>query len=206
MDDKVKAVLEAYHERMREEEALRHESDAMRRASDWLDKALLAVGPDTGQLINILARSLNAPTILELGTSYGYSGIWLAEAARASGGRVITMELQDYKSAHAREMAIKAGLGDHIDFKVGDAVQMIAELPAGVDFVLVDLWKDLYVPCLEAFYPKLNPGAIIVADNMIRPGNEEVKRYGKVVRAQPGITSVLLPVGSGIEVSRLEPS
>lgn len=206
MDDKVKAVLEAYHERMREEEALRHESDAMRRASDWLDKALLAVGPDTGQLINILARSLNAPTILELGTSYGYSGIWLAEAARASGGRVITMELQDYKSAHAREMAIKAGLGDHIDFKVGDAVQMIAELPAGVDFVLVDLWKDLYVPCLEAFYPKLNPGAIIVADNMIRPGNEEVKRYGKAVRAQPGITSVLLPVGSGIEVSRLEPS
>ena len=179
---------------------------ATRRASDWLDKALPAVGPDTGQLINILARSLNAPTILELGTSYGYSGIWLAEAARASGGRVITMELQDYKSAHAREMAIKAGLGDHIDFKVGDAVQMIAELPAGVDFVLVDLWKDLYVPCLEAFYPKLNPGAIIVADNMIRPGNEEVKRYGKVVRAQPGITSVLLPVGSGIEVSRLEPS
>ena len=206
MDDKVKAVLEAYHERMREEETLRHEGHATRRAPDWLDKALLAVGPDTGQLINVLARSLKAPTILELGTSYGYSGIWLAEAARASGGRVITMELQDYKSAYAREMAIKAGLADHIDFKVGDAVQMIAELPVGVDFVLVDLWKDLYVPCLEAFYPKLNPGAIIVADNMIRPGNEEVKRYGKAVRAQPGITSVLLPVGSGIEVSRLEPS
>jgi predicted O-methyltransferase YrrM len=205
MDDKVKAVLGAYHKRMREEEALRHEDHATRRVSDWLDKALLAVGPDTGQLINILARSLKAPTILELGTSYGYSGIWLAEAARASGGRVITMELQDYKSAYAREMAIRAGLADHIDFKVGDAVQMIAELPVGVDFVLVDLWKDLYVPCLEAFYPKLNPGAIIVADNMIRPGNEEVKRYGKAVRAQPGITSVLLPVGSGIEVSRLEP-
>jgi len=206
MDDKVKAVLEAYHERMREEETLRHEGHATRRAPDWPDKALLAVGPDTGQLINVLARSLKAPTILELGTSYGYSGIWLAEAARASGGRVITMELQDYKSAYAREMAIKAGLADHIDFKVGDAVQMIAELPVSVDFVLVDLWKDLYVPCLEAFYPKLNPGAIIVADNMIRPGNEEVKRYGKAVRAQPGITSVLLPVGSGIEVSRLEPS
>jgi predicted O-methyltransferase YrrM len=204
MDHKVKAVLEAYHARMREEDKARHEAHATPRVSDWRDKALLAVGPDTGQLINILARSFKAPTILELGTSYGYSGIWLAEAARATGGRVITMELQDYKSAYAREMAIKAGLGDYIDFKVGDAVRMIAELPIGVDFVLVDLWKDLYVPCLEAFYPKLNPGAIIVADNMIRPGNEEVKRYGKAVRAQPGITSVLLPVGSGIEVSRLE--
>ena len=103
-------------------------------------------------------------------------------------------------------MAIKAGLADHVDFKVGDAVQMIAELPAGIDFVLVDLWKDLYVPCLEAFYPKLNPGAIIVADNMLRPGNEEVKRYGRAVRARPGITSVLLPVGSGIEISRFEPN
>jgi predicted O-methyltransferase YrrM len=102
-------------------------------------------------------------------------------------------------------MAIKAGLAESIDFKVGDAVQMIDDLPFGLDFVLVDLWKDLYVPCLEAFYPKLNPGAIIVADNMLRPGGEDVKRYGKAIRAKPGITSVLLPVGTGIEISRFEP-
>ena len=163
------------------------------------------MGPETGRLINILARSLKAPTILELGTSYGYSGVWLAEAARATGGRLITMELQDYKSNRAREMASQAGLADHVDFKVGDAVQMIAELPAGIDFVLVDLWKDLYVPCLEAFYPKLNPGAIIVADNMLRPANDEVKQYARAVRALPGITSILLPVGSGIEISRFTP-
>src|SRR4029077_21182189 len=127
-------------------------------------------------------------------------------AARATGGRLITMELADFKSAHARELAIMAGCAGHIDVEVGDALQMIAELPTGIDFVLVDLWKDLYVPCLEAFYPKLNPGAIIVADNMLRPGNEEVKRYGRAVRARPGITSVLLPVGSGIEIRRVEPN
>jgi predicted O-methyltransferase YrrM len=102
-------------------------------------------------------------------------------------------------------MATKAGLAGNIDFKVGDAVQMISELTVGVDFVLVDLWKDLYVPCLEAFYPKLNPGAIIIADNMIRPGNEDVQAYGRAIRAKAGITSVLLPVGMGIEVSRLDP-
>ena len=205
MGDKVKAVLAAYHARMHDDKKARQQPHAA-RAGDWRDKALLAVGPDTGQLINTLARSLDAPTILELGTSYGYSGIWLAEAARATGGRLITMELADFKSAHARELASMAGLAGHIDFKVGDALQMIAELPMGIDFVLVDLWKDLYVPCLEAFYPKLNPGAIIVADNMLRPGNEEVKRYGRAVRARPGITSVLLPVGSGIEISRFEPN
>src|SRR5882672_9870263 len=127
MDDKVKAVLKAYHARIRDEEKARHEPNAT-RAGDWRDKVLLAVGPDTGRLINILARSLKSPTILELGTSYGYSGIWLAEAARASGGRLITMELHDYKSVYASDMASKAGLGAHIEFKVGDALEMIGEL------------------------------------------------------------------------------
>jgi predicted O-methyltransferase YrrM len=202
MDDKATAVLELYHQRMRDE-GERMRSGRM-GTGDWRDQVLLAVGPDAGRLINILAKSLKAPNILELGTSYGYSGIWLADAARETGGRLTTMELQDYKSAYAKEMSSKAGLADHVDFKVGDAVEMIGQLPHGIDFVLVDLWKDLYVPCLEAFYPKLNPGAIIVADNMIRPGGDEVKRYGEAVRAKPKIDSVLLPVGSGLEVSRFD--
>ncbi|QAY95540.1 methyltransferase [Methylovirgula ligni] len=199
MDEKITAVLDAYHELIREERGQPREI-----LPGGQDRRLRAVGPDTGQLINILAKSLKAPTILELGTSFGYSGIWLAEAARTSGGRLITMELHDYKSVFARDMAVKAGLADYIDFRVGDAVQMIGELQIGVDFVLVDLWKDLYVPCLDAFYPKLNPGAILVADNMLGL-DPNVKVYGKAVRAKPGIASVLLPVGSGIEVSRFEP-
>lgn len=206
MDARVSAVLDVYHERMREEERSLHEPRPPGEPDDWLDRYLLPVGPDTGRLINILARSLSAPKILEIGTSYGYSGIWLADAARASGGRLTTMELRDYKSAYAREMATRAGLADHVDFKVGDAVEMIARLPFRLDFVLLDLWKDLYVPCLEAFYPRLNPRAIVVADNMLRPGGDAVRRYGEAVRAKPGMTSVLLPVGSGIEVSRFEPA
>jgi predicted O-methyltransferase YrrM len=204
MDAKVTEVLDTYHALIREQEEQRDQTPAADRHSER-DHRLLAVGPQTGRLMNILVRSLKAPKVLELGTSYGYSGIWLAEAARASGGQVVTMELQDYKSAYARDMAEKAGLASYIDFRVGDAVQMISELPFGLDFVLVDLWKDLYVPCLEVFYPKLNPGAVIVADNMLHPGGDEVKRYGKAVRAKPGMTSVLLPVGSGLEVSRFEP-
>jgi predicted O-methyltransferase YrrM len=204
MDERVTAVLAAYHERMREEHEGRREGAPLGGADDWRDRTLLAVGPDTGQLINILARSLKAPNILELGTSYGYSGIWLAEAARATGGRLTTIELQDYKSAYAREMTIKAGLADSVDFEIGDALKMIAKLPFKLDFVLVDLWKDLYAPCLDAFYPKLNPGAIIVADNMIFPGGENLVRYAKAVRTKPNMTSVLVPVGSGLEISRFE--
>ncbi len=204
MDDKVTAVLALYDERMRQEAAQMRQGGAPGGAVDWRDRVLLAVGPETGQLINILAKSLKTPNILEIGTSYGYSGIWLGEAARATGGRLTTLELQDYKSAHAREMSVKAGLADHVDFKVGDALEAIAALPAGIDFVLLDLWKDLYTPCLEAFYPKLNPGAIIVADNMIRPGGDDIARYARAVRAMPDIDSILVPVGSGLEISRFK--
>jgi len=203
MDEKISAVLDRYHARMREERAgPRTEAPGGRDGGQ--DQRMRAIGPETGQILNILARSLEKPTILELGTSFGYSGIWLADAARASGGRLITMELHEYKSAYAKKMAEQAGLAGWIDFRIGDAVQMIRELSGKVDFVFVDLWKDLYVPCLEAFYPYLNEGAIVVADNMIRPGTEDVKRYGRAIRALPGMSSVLLPVGTGIEVSRFE--
>lgn len=197
MDAKVQAVLDAYHERIQAEHDARpgHEPPG---------GAMLAVGPETGRLINILARSLERPTILEIGTSYGYSGVWLAEAARASRGRLVTMEIEPHKSAYAREMSEKAGLADVVDFRLGDAVKMIQAMPGGIDFVLLDLWKDLYVPCLEAFYPKLNPGAIIVADNMIYPGGENIARYARAVRSKPHMTSILVPVGSGLEISRYE--
>lgn len=204
MDEKISAVLELYNQRMRDEQAMRRGGGGPGSPGLGIDQFLLAVGPETGQLINILAKSLKAPHILEIGTSYGYSGIWLAEAARAAGGRLTTLELQDYKSAYAREMSAKAGLAEHVDFKVGDALEAIAAMPAEIDFVLLDLWKDMYTPCLEAFYPKLNPGAIIVADNMTRPGGEGIARYAKAIRAMPDMDSVLLPVGSGIEVSRFK--
>ncbi|MCJ2141118.1 O-methyltransferase [Methylobacterium sp. E-066] len=199
MDETIAAVLNSYHERIQQERTQPREAPGGRDGGQ--DQRMRAVGPQTGQLLNILARSLDALTILELGTSFGYSGIWLAEAARASGGRLITMEVHAYKSAFARDMAQRAGLADRIDFQVGDAVEMIRALPDGIDFVLVDLWKDLYVPCLEVFYPKLNPGAIIVADN-IRTDRSDVTDYVRAVRAKPDMTSVMLPVGQGIEISR----
>ncbi|MBO9468898.1 DUF1442 domain-containing protein [Endozoicomonas sp. G2_2] len=203
MGERIEDVLAHYDELLREERAHRDDPAVQRDRHTDRDRRLLAVGPHTGRLINVLARSLDAPHILELGTSYGYSTIWLGEAARAAGGRVTTMEMQDYKSRYARDMAARAGLDSHIDFQVGDAVEMIDELTDPIDFVLLDLWKDLYMPCLKAFYPKLAPGAIVVADNMLRPGGENVQRYGQAVRAKAGIDSVLLPVGSGLEVSRL---
>ena len=193
MEQQVRAVRAEYHDRMRRNEPLIPGGRA---------ESFLAVGTDTGELLHILVRSLNAPTILELGTSLGYSGIWLADAARSTGGRVISMEIDEHKSEIATHMASKAGLAEHIDFRVGDALRLLSEVSDKIDFVLLDLWKELYVPCLNAFYPKLRDGAIIVTDNMLSPGGKDVAAYGRAVRSKAAITSVLLPVGSGLEVSR----
>lgn len=200
MDPRVTTVLRDYQARIDAERQSRGAAAEVDR-----NMRMLAIGPETGRLMNILVRSLDAPNILEIGTSFGHSTIWLAEAAKARGGRVVTMEEQAHKSTHATEMAERAGLAGHVDFRVGDALEMIPALSGPVDFVFLDLWKDLYAPCLHAFYPKLAPGAIIVADNMIRPGGLGIAAYVEALRRMPDITTVLLPVGSGIEVSRFTP-
>lgn len=204
LDQRTLDVLAAYHGRM-DEERRSPRTEAPGGRDGGLDQRMRAISPDTGRFLNTLARSLDAPTILEVGTSFGYSGIWLGEAARATGGKAITLELHAYKSAYAQEKAQEAGLADHIDFRVGDALQLIASLEDKVDFVFIDLWKDLYLPCLEAVYPKLNYGAVLVADNMLRPGGEDLLRYQRELRKKQGMTSILVPVGSGLEISRYEP-
>lgn len=205
MDPAVAAVIAEYEVRAAAEEKLMEEMSArelIRRA----DEMLLPVGPATGSLLNTLVRQMNAQSLLEVGTSYGYSTIWLAEAARHTGGQLTTLELRPEKAAHARSQLARAGLASHVQLKVGDALESLGELAGPWDLVLIDLWKDLYIPVFDRVYPKLAPGAVVVADNMIRPeGVRHLARaYRDHVRAARDMTSVLLPVGSGIEVSRFK--
>jgi predicted O-methyltransferase YrrM len=201
MDAKVEAVLAEYAARARQEEERLASGVNMR---DIIDELLISVGPIVGSLMHSLIAGTGAKSILELGTSYGGSTIWLADAARASGGRVVSLDIAAHKQDYARRMLERAGLDAYVDLRTGDAVDSIGRLTGPFDFVLVDLWKDLYIPCLDAFYPKLAPGALIVADNMTSPPDsyEAVKAYRDAVRAKPHIESILIPAGNGIEVSR----
>jgi predicted O-methyltransferase YrrM len=203
MDDAAKAVLAEYDKRAAAEHALQSEM-SMERWLDRREEFLISVGPAAGELLNMLVKAAKSQTILELGTSYGYSTVWLAEAARATGGKVISMDVSPKKQDHARSMLSKASLAAHVEFRPGDARGTIASLEGPFDFVLLDVWKDLYIPCFELLYPKLSAGAFVAADNMILPENyrEMALTYRKHVRAKPDIDSVLLPVGQGIELSR----
>jgi predicted O-methyltransferase YrrM len=203
LDPQVRTVLDAYHAR-EEREAEIANSLNEQEFDARLDEFLLAIGADAGLLLHTLIRGARARRILELGSSYGYSTVWLADAARATGGMVYSLELAADKQAYARAMLARAGLSAHVELVPGDALETLASLPGPFDFVLIDLWKRLYVPCLDLVYPKLAPGALIAADNMTAPAVAvpRAREYQAHVRTLPELDSVLLPVGSGIELSR----
>jgi predicted O-methyltransferase YrrM len=200
-DPKVQTVFETYRARqIADEQRMRELGPAgfARR-----DEFLLPVGEEVGRLLHALILARRPARILELGTSYGYSTLFMADAARQVGARMVTMELADYKQAHAREQLTQAGLADVVDFRLGDAVAMTRDDPGTFDFALLDIWKELYLPCFEALYPKLAEEGVICADNMIEPAmaRPEVRQYREAVRAMPDLQTALLPIGQGIEIS-----
>jgi len=203
-DNKIQTVLESYHKRITAENKLM-QSLPIEEGMKMRDDFLLPVGEEVGQFLNTLIKGGQSKTILEVGTSYGYSTVWLAEAAKKTGGKVITLEIDPKKSAYAKEQLQEAGIGDFVDFRVGDALDLIDASDDTFDFVLIDIWKEFYVPCFHKVIPKLNGEAFVVADNIIFPPQheKEAAAYRESVQKSNLFDSILLPIGSGLEVSKL---
>lgn len=140
MDKAVETVLAEYDQRGAQEFKLRdHMSE-----NEWMshrDDFLVSIGRNTGQIFNILIKGPKARNILKIGTSYRHSTVWLAAAAGATGGKVVRIDEKANKQKYAREMIARAGLAAQVEFRLGDAHEMIATLPRPSDFVPVDLWK-----------------------------------------------------------------
>jgi predicted O-methyltransferase YrrM len=204
LDPSIEAVLADYDARAESESALMQGSSA-EEFQARKDELLLHIGRDSAQLLSILIKAQGARTIVEVGASYGYSTVWFAEAARATGGRLISFELQASKVDYARVQLERAGLSDVVEFRIGDAVDGLRQLEGPVDFALIDLWKDLYIPCFDLLLPRLAQGGFVVADNMLLPAAQRrhAQRYQQHVRTTGRFDSVLLPVGGGLEISRL---
>ncbi|MEI9851762.1 MAG: class I SAM-dependent methyltransferase [Sphingomonas sp.] len=182
-----------------------------RRFAEWpgselvarRDEFVLPVGPETGGFLHSLILAKRPARVLELGTSYGYSTLFLADALKRTGGKLVSVDMFDYKQAHAAALIERAGLSDQVEFRLGDALELVQADPGPWDLVLLDIWKDLYVPCLHALHPRLADEGIIAADNMIEPPvvRENAREYRAAVAAYPDLRSALLPIGSGIELS-----
>ncbi|MDT5206875.1 MAG: hypothetical protein QOD34_3511 [Mycobacterium sp.] len=134
--------------------------------ADAMSEFYIPVTPESGQLLYALVRATRPATVVEFGTSFGISALHLASAVRDNGtGRVVTTEISTTKIAAAKQTFADTGLDDLITVLEGDALATLADLDEPVDFVLLDGWKELYLPVIKLLEPKLSPGALVVADN-----------------------------------------
>ncbi len=182
-------------------EAVRRELEAKKlRADQGEGVPLWSVPREEGRWLSLLVHATSARRILEVGASAGYSGTWLAEAARDTGGRVVTLERDPVKVEMARATYREAGLEPWITLVPGDARMTLASLEGPWDLVFLDAWKDDYALYLEEVWPKLRPGGLLLADNALSHA-QELAEYLGAVRTRPDAESLLLPEGNGLEVT-----
>ena len=159
----------------------------------------LAVGPGSGRLLFALVAPNPGCEVLEIGGSRGYSTIWLAAAARILGGRVVSLEQHETKVEQWRRNIAGAGLEEWAELVVGDAKETLPALEDGFDVVFLDAWKNDYEHFFGLAREKLDPGGVVVADNVTT--DETVRAYAAARQADPTLVSVTLPIGHGLEVT-----
>jgi caffeoyl-CoA O-methyltransferase len=170
----------------------------------------MMVGRLEGQFLRVLVRSLRARRILELGTFTGYSSISMALALPA-GGRVITCDVNKETNAIARRYAQEAGVADRIEYRLGPALETIAQLDGPFDLVFIDADKPNYINYYEATLPMLAEGGLIVVDNTLWSGRvideedteettQAIRALNDHVSADPRVENVLLTVRDGMNL------
>lgn len=170
-------------------------------ALPYLKDAYIPISPDQGNLLYLTARSIDAKTIVEFGTSFGISALYLAAAARANGGRFIGSEKESNKIAAARSNLAAAGLDQVSEVRAGDAMQTLADIDGPIDLVLLDGWKELYLPMLQMLRPKLRRGSVVFADNIFTFPRELAPYVAYVRDPGHGFESTTVPLGHGLETS-----
>jgi predicted O-methyltransferase YrrM len=175
------------------------ESPTVEQMSDLAEQVALPVAPAVGRLLYVLVRGSGARRVVEFGTSFGVSLVHIGAALRENGaGQVWGSELSSGKVARARAAVDAAGLSEYAQVLEGEARETLPALSGPIDLVLLDGWKDLYLPVLQSLEPMLRPGAMIVADNLSMLPDA----YTAYVRRPGGpYTSISLPVGDGVELS-----
>lgn len=170
--------------------------------ADMKDHAL-AVTPEQGQFLYLTARAINAKRIVEYGSSFGISTIYLAAAIRDNGGEtVIGTEIEPSKHAKAVAYLKRVGLSDFVDMRLGDAMETLqTEVPEQLDMVFLDGWATLYLPVLNLLRPHLRPGAVILGDNIFVL-RRDLKPYVEYMQSgDHGFYSTTLPMRDGTEYS-----
>ena len=190
LDDRVSAVLA----RLEAEDA-RERSEAVAR-----EARSRAVAPTTGRFLFALVSPQTDCEVLEIGGSRGYSTVWLAAGVRYLGGRVLSLENDPRKIDAWRRNVADAGLEDWADLVEGDALDTLPAIDDVFDLVFLDAEKDDYETFFRLARPKLEPGALVVADNVLSHV-DALGAYSEARQADPDLESVTVPLDRGLELS-----
>lgn len=166
-------------------------------ASDEAGLPSIAVAPNQGKLLNLLARMIGAHSILEIGTLGGYSTIWLARALPPQ-GRLVTLEFDPKHAGVARSNIDAAGLGGLVDIRVGKALDLLPDVEGPFDLAFIDADKVNTPAYFEASLELIRPGGVIVVDNVVRggavadassddPSVQGIRRLHELIAAEPRV-------------------
>ncbi len=179
-------------------------------------RGLPLVDAEVGALLRVLATSIGATRILEIGTAIGYSGIWLARAL-PPGGMLVTIEFNEQRAREARDNFARAGLADRVSVVVGDASLKIAKLSGPFDLIFQDGDKTLYTPLLDRLVALLRPGGLLVTDNVLWNGEvvpgfagtptqdpedtRAIAAYNERLASHPDLITAIVPLRDGVSIS-----
>ena len=163
-------------------------------------KKMLNLEPDTAQFLHLLIRSTRRTRLLEIGTSNGYSTIWLALAASTTGGHIISIDRDPHKQAQADANLRHVGLREMVNLKCGDATEIVAGLPGPFDCVFFDADRYSTPAQLALLIPKLAPDVLLLADNVLSHP-DEIAGYLESLESLPQFERVILPIGKGLSVA-----
>jgi caffeoyl-CoA O-methyltransferase len=152
---------------------------------------VLNVSREDGRFLNLLIKVAQAKNGLEIGTSHGYSALWLALGLEETGGRLTTIEIQPDRVFLAKENFTAAGLRHRVDFQEGDAHQVVTTLDGPFDFIFLDADKDGQMDYFEKLFPKLIPGGLLLAHNAISSENR-MRPFLDMIREHPELDSIIL--------------
>jgi len=188
MDDTLAAVLDELHR-----DGVEHDAGK----ADRLER-LRNVEPDTARVLAVLVRATAARRVLEIGTSNGYSTLWLADAVRSVGGQVVSVDSDAARSALAAQNLERAGLRDLVELLVEDAAVSLREMPdRGLDMIFLDAERPAYAGYWPQLARVLRPGGLLAVDNVLSHA-DEVSDFRALIRAAEPVSEALVPTGAGL--------
>jgi caffeoyl-CoA O-methyltransferase len=165
------------------------------------DKGQLAVSEEDGKFLSVLVASTGAKRVLEIGTASGYSAIWMGLGARQIGGTVTTIEYDAVRAREAGENIRRAGLQDIVQVIAGDAFTEIPKVPGSFDLVFLDAWKPDYKKFFDLVFPRVTPGGLFLAHNVINK-KSEMEDFLAAIHTHPqAFTTVVSPAFEGISIT-----